>query len=114
MFKQSTTLCTLFGCEAWHQTSGQGPARSYAEGGLLLYTAQAAGVQVYFAGHDHDLEHIHPAEGALPHYIISGGGSKCDRPFIDRRDSLFQWLSSGAHSPRAFCVLCACMGCMHV
>lgn len=54
-------------------------------------------MQVYFAGHDHNLEHIHPP-GGLPHYVISGGGSKCDRPFIGDADSLFQWQSSGRAS----------------
>ena len=54
-------------------------------------------MQVYFAGHDHNLEHIHPP-GGLPHYVISGGGSKCDRPFIGDADSLFQWQNSGRAS----------------
>ena len=47
-----------------------------------------AGVQAYFAGHDHNLEHIHVPNA--PHYLISGGGSKSDRPFIDNIGSLFQ------------------------
>ena len=55
---------------------------------------QEAGVQAYFAGHDHNLEHIH-ASNSTPHYIISGGGSKSDRPFIGVTDSLFQWPYSG-------------------
>ena len=55
---------------------------------------QEAGVQAYFAGHDHNLEHIH-ASNSNPHYIISGGGSKSDRPFIGDTDSLFQWPYSG-------------------
>ena len=78
---------------------------------------QAAGVQVYFAGHDHNLEHIHPP-GGLPHYIISGGGSKCDRPFIGDADSLFQWQSSGRALlppqqdllPKAESQTCMCCG----
>lgn len=51
-------------------------------------------MQVYFAGHDHNLEHIHVGDSA-PHYIISGGGSKSDRPFTGDADSLFQWPYSG-------------------
>ena len=84
--------------------------------GASAAPAQAAGVQVYFAGHDHNLEHIHPAGGALPHYVISGGGSKCERPFIDRRDSLFQWQSSGTHPcapcPAPVLAWAACFCCM--
>ena len=49
---------------------------------------------MYLAGHDHNLEHIH-AGNTTPHYIISGGGSKSDRPFAGATDSLFQWPSSG-------------------
>ena len=55
----------------------------------LARAPQEAGVQAYFAGHDHNLEHIHVRD-ALPHYLISGGGSKSDRPFIDNVDSHFQ------------------------
>ena len=51
-------------------------------------------MQAYFAGHDHNLEHI-KVPGALPNYLITGGGSKTERPFLARTDSLFQWPSSG-------------------
>ena len=51
-------------------------------------------MQAYFAGHDHNLEHIRASNLTL-HYIISGGGSKSDRPFIGDTDSLFQWPYSG-------------------
>lgn len=51
-------------------------------------------MQAYFAGHDHNLEHIH-VPGRTPHYIISGGGSKTERPFIGKAGSRFQWPSSG-------------------
>lgn len=51
-------------------------------------------MQAYFAGHDHNLEHIHAGNDTL-HYVISGGGSKSDRPFISDTDSLFQWPYSG-------------------
>lgn len=53
-----------------------------------------AGVQAYFAGHDHNLEHIHVPR-RTPHYIVSGGGSKTERPFEAKDGSLFQWPSSG-------------------
>ncbi|EIE18858.1 Metallo-dependent phosphatase, partial [Coccomyxa subellipsoidea C-169] len=62
---------------------------------------QAAGVQAYFAGHDHNLEHIHMPR-RTPHYIISGGGSKTERPFEGREGSLFQWPSSGFVSVKLF------------
>lgn len=61
---------------------------------LDICTVQAAEVQAYFAGHDHNLEHIHVA-GKNPHYIISGGGSKTERPFLAKTASHFQWPSSG-------------------
>lgn len=55
---------------------------------------QKYGVQVYFSGHDHNLEYIKlPDQGT--HYIISGAGSKCDRPFSGQTNALFQWQSSG-------------------
>lgn len=58
---------------------------------LLL---QKYGVQVYFSGHDHNLEYIKlPHQGT--HYIVSGAGSKCDRPFTGQTNTLFQWQSSG-------------------
>ena len=57
-------------------------------------TLQEAGVQAYFAGHDHNLEHIH-VNSSTPHYIIIGGGSKSDRPFICATNSMFQWPYSG-------------------
>ena len=55
---------------------------------------QKYGVQVYFSGHDHNLEYIKPPDQAT-HYIISGAGSKCDRPFEGQSNALFQWQSSG-------------------
>jgi len=55
---------------------------------------QETGVQAYFSGHDHNLEHIH-VDNTRPHYIISGGGSKSDRPFTGDTDSMFQWPYSG-------------------
>ena len=32
-------------------------------------------VAAYFAGHDHDLEHLKPSDGT-PHYFVSGAGAK--------------------------------------
>lgn len=55
---------------------------------------QKYGVQVYFSGHDHNLEYIKLPDQDT-HYIISGAGSKCDRPFIAQSNALFQWRSSG-------------------
>ena len=49
---------------------------------------------MYFSGHDHNLEYIKVPEQRT-HYIISGAGSKCDRPFEDDYNALFQWQSSG-------------------
>ena len=55
---------------------------------------QKHGVQVYFSGHDHNLEYI-KLPGQDTHYIISGAGSQCDRPFIGSTNAMFQWQSSG-------------------
>ena len=51
-------------------------------------------MRAYLSGHDHNLEHIH-VPGASVHYIISGGGSKSDRGFLDDQNSRFQWPASG-------------------
>src|SRR5690606_20682027 len=40
----------------------------------LVPIMERHGVQVYFAGHDHNLQHLWP-EGSPVHYFISGGGS---------------------------------------
>lgn len=42
---------------------------------LLVERMERAGVQAYFAGHEHHLEHIVP-EGSPMHYFISGAGSE--------------------------------------
>ena len=60
----------------------------------LACCVQRYGVQVYFSGHDHNLEYIR-VPGQDTHYIISGAGSKCDRPFISNTNAVFQWQSSG-------------------
>ncbi|KAK9807654.1 hypothetical protein WJX72_005515 [[Myrmecia] bisecta] len=52
------------------------------------------GVQAYFCGHDHDLQHIN-AEGSGVHYLVSGAGSLTTKGFLDDADSLFQYDGSG-------------------
>jgi tartrate-resistant acid phosphatase type 5 len=55
---------------------------------------QKYNVQVYFCGHDHNLEYIKKPD-EITHHFISGGGSKSGRAFIGDTDSQFQWVSSG-------------------
>ena len=52
------------------------------------------GVQLYLAGHDHDLEHIQ-VPGAATHHIVSGAGSQT-RPLAGTADACFQHGSQGA------------------
>lgn len=54
------------------------------------------GVQLYLAGHDHDLEHVH-SPGSSTHHILSGAGSQC-RGFSGTRDAVFQHAAAGTHS----------------
>lgn len=61
------------------------------------------GVQLYLAGHDHDLEHIKvPRE--VTHHIVSGTGSQVRPEFSGTRDALFQ---QGAQGSRHCCLLTA-------
>ena len=53
-------------------------------------------VQLYLAGHDHDVEHIH-SRGQKTHHIVSGGGSQT-RPVAGGTDSLFQHSLQGVFS----------------
>lgn len=46
------------------------------------------GVQLYLAGHDHDLEHIWQP-GRRTHHVVSGAGSQT-RPLGGSADALFQ------------------------
>lgn len=55
---------------------------------------QQYGVKIFFAGHDHNLEHLHLSDRDL-HIIISGGGSDCDRGFNTTVDTQYQFPSSG-------------------
>ncbi len=50
-------------------------------------------VQVYFAGHDHDLQHQKPAESSVD-YIVSGGGSE-NRPASTYEHTKFAEGTSG-------------------
>lgn len=56
---------------------------------------QKYGVQLYLAGHDHDLEHIH-VPGQLTHHIVSGAGSQVRPEFSSSSDALFQQGAQGA------------------
>eukprot|EP00884_Botryococcus_braunii_P018240 jgi/Botrbrau1/509/Bobra.110_2s0138.1 len=49
------------------------------------------GVRLYMSGHEHNLQHLH-VDGATPHYIISGGGSKSD----------YDWNTAGAGVAKFF------------
>ena len=57
------------------------------------------GVQLYLAGHDHDLEHLRASDGAgrreLLHHVVTGAGSQT-RGLAGAADSLFQHDQSGA------------------
>lgn len=52
------------------------------------------GVQLYLAGHDHDLEHI-KVPGEVTHHIVSGAGSQVRPEFSGTRDALFQQGAQG-------------------
>ncbi len=51
-------------------------------------------VSAYFAGHDHNLEHIYVKEKRL-NIFISGGGSDCDRGFDTNADANYQYKDQG-------------------
>lgn len=52
------------------------------------------GVSAYFAGHDHNLEHLQLNENGL-NIFVSGGGSDCDRGFNTVVDAKFQYPQQG-------------------
>ena len=54
----------------------------------LVPIMERHGVQVYFAGHDHNLQHLHP-EGSSIDYFISGAGSLTRAVVPDAPYSLF-------------------------
>ena len=51
------------------------------------------GVSAYFAGHDHNLEHLQLENGL--HIFVSGGGSDCDRGFLTDVDAKYQYKDQG-------------------
>jgi hypothetical protein len=52
------------------------------------------GVQAYFCGHDHNLQHLHsPAWGY--NQVTSGAGSEVSDRFYGRQDSPFQYGANG-------------------
>lgn len=53
------------------------------------------GVQVYFNGHDHHLEHLRSPGRQYPHYIISGAGSKVSPVKSNVGASIFKYHGSG-------------------
>lgn len=86
---------------AWKIVVGHHPPRSNGDHGnnseLMQYLEPvllAGGVQVYFSGHDHDLEHLYVEDLGI-NYFVSGGGSQCDRNFVSNASSMWQFPSSG-------------------
>ena len=85
----------------WKIVVGHHPPRSNGHHGnntdLMIHlepVLQRNGVLVYFAGHDHSLEHMF-WEDVNMHYIVSGAGSDCKRGFLGKTASLYQFMSSG-------------------
>ncbi|MDX1440490.1 MAG: tartrate-resistant acid phosphatase type 5 family protein, partial [Rubricoccaceae bacterium] len=60
----------------------------------LLPILERHGVQAYFAGHDHNLQHLR-REGSPIHYFISGAGSLTRGVDRDDPDALFLLQSAG-------------------
>jgi tartrate-resistant acid phosphatase type 5 len=54
----------------------------------LVPILERHGVQAYFAGHDHNLQHLHP-EGSPVHYFVSGAGSLTRAVDPEDPDALF-------------------------
>jgi tartrate-resistant acid phosphatase type 5 len=52
------------------------------------------GVQAYFAGHDHNLQHLHDPDSGY-HHITSGAGSSIGSGFYGNKHSPFQWPGNG-------------------
>lgn len=51
-------------------------------------------VQIYFSGHDHNLEHLKTGDMGF-HQVVSGAGSDCTRGFHGTDSSVFQYPWSG-------------------
>lgn len=86
---------------AWKIVVGHHPPRSNGDHGnnkeLMQYLEPILyewGVQIYFSGHDHDLEHLYVEKLGI-NYFVSGGGSQCDRNFVGNASSLWQYPRSG-------------------
>lgn len=79
----------------WHRYPPTFRSAEWVEPLLKRY-----GVQLYLAGHDHDLEHLRARDGAgqreLLHHVVTGAGSQT-RGLAGAADSLFQHDQSGAH-----------------
>ena len=52
------------------------------------------GVQAYFAGHDHNLQHLHNPDTRY-HHVTSGAGSSIGHHFYGHKDSPFQYGGNG-------------------
>lgn len=52
------------------------------------------GVQAYFAGHDHNLQHLHNPESGY-HHVTSGAGSSIGHHFYGHKNSPFQYGGNG-------------------
>ncbi len=65
------------------------------------------GVQMYLAGHDHDLE-LQRGPGSGVTHVLTGAGSQT-RGFRGTTDSLFQHAASGAAMAKCQrCIVCVC------
>ena len=65
-------------------------------------------LQAWFAGHDHNLEHLYVDSHGY-HVIVSGAGSRCNREFIGEELSRYQWPYSG-ESFKGKCLVCGKKG----
>ena len=52
------------------------------------------GAQIYFAGHDHNLQYLHDPETQY-HHVTSGAGSAVGSTFYGSKHSPFQWGGNG-------------------
>lgn len=59
--------------------------------GFLDQTVCAEGVDIYFQGHDHDLEWIKPVEGCGKTHFIVSGAAEGPRPFGDANRNATYW-----------------------
>ena len=59
--------------------------------GFLDQTVCAEGVDIFFQGHDHDLEWIKPVEGCGKTQFIVSGAAEGPRPFGDAARNATYW-----------------------